>query len=248
MKEKIIQKIKGGLIVSCQAKNTDPHYSEDFTLQMARAAVWGGAVGLRIDTPKDISKIKKEVQIPIIGLWKILKKDTEVFITPGIEYARECINAGADIVAVDGTTRLVDDCHYAYEIIPEIKKEFPDIPILADIRNVEDAQIAIEYGADMIAPTLSRFDKEHMPSSKPNFHLLCRLIETSKEKVKVIMESRINTPEEAIMALYYGAHSVVVGNAITRPHITAQRFCDAINGYKEKRSLFYWDNDKGKYI
>ncbi len=238
-KEEVIKKLERGLIVSCQAKESDPHYSEDITLLMAKAAVWGGAIGLRLNTPKDIKKIKAQCHVPIIGLWKVFSDKTDVFITPGMEYVRACIQAGADIIAVDATNRLVNENRYAYEIISEIKQEFPDTPILADIRNVEDAIIAIEKGADMVAPTLSRFDKAHKPSSKPDFELLCKLVNICTDKAKVIMESKINTPEDAVIALYYGAYSVVVGNAITRPHITTQRFYDAINGYKEERSLFY---------
>ncbi|MGG7176377.1 N-acetylmannosamine-6-phosphate 2-epimerase [Clostridium paraputrificum] len=243
-KKEIIEKIKGGLIVSCQAKETDPQYLEDYTLQMAKAAIWGGAAGLRLDTPKDIKKIKEVSIIPIIGLWKVFNENYEVFITPGMKYVRECIEAGADIIAVDGTNRLVSEGKYAYEIIKEIKEEFPEVPILADIRNVEDANIALEAGADMIAPTLCRFDKNYKSTSKPDFELLCKLVQLCDEKKigKVIMESKVSTPEEAIISLYHGAYSVVVGNAITRPHITTQKFCDAINGYKEKRSLFYWEN------
>lgn len=246
-KEKVIKRLEKGLIVSCQAKKSDPHYCEDITLLMAKAAVWGGAVGLRLDTPKDIRKIKAQCDVPIIGLWKVFTDKTDVFITPGMKYVQACIEAGADIIAVDATNRLVDENRYAYELISEIKEEFPDTPILADIRNVEDAIIVVEKGADMIAPTLSRFDKTYRSSSKPDFELLCRLVDVCKDKAKVIMESKINTPEDAMIALYHGAYSVVVGNAITRPHITTQKFCDAINGYKEKRSLFYWDTKEMKY-
>ena len=243
-KRKLIERIKGGLIVSCQAKETDPHYWDDYTLHMAKAAIWGGAIALRLDTPNDIRKIKKISTIPIIGLWKVFNEKYDVFITPGMKYVRECIKAGADIIAVDATNRLVSEEKYAYEIIKEIKSEFPEVPILADIRNVDDANIALEEGADMIAPTLCRFDKNYKSTSKPDFELLCRLVQLCNEKKigKVIMESKISTPEEAIISLYHGAYSVVVGNAITRPHKTTQIFCEAINGYKEKRSLFYWEN------
>lgn len=33
-KRKLIERIKGGLIVSCQAKETDSHYWEDYTIYM----------------------------------------------------------------------------------------------------------------------------------------------------------------------------------------------------------------------
>ena len=44
------------------------------------------------------------------------------------------------------------------------------------------------------------------------------------------MEGHIYTPEDAIKALYLGADAVVVGSAITRPHLIAKRFVDLIGG------------------
>lgn len=73
-KRKLIERIKGGLIVSCQAKETDPHYWDDYTIHMAKAAIWGGAIALRLGTPNDIRKIKKISTIPIIGLWKVFNE------------------------------------------------------------------------------------------------------------------------------------------------------------------------------
>lgn len=47
-----------------------------------------------------------------------------------------------------------------------------------------------------------------------------------------VMEGHIYTPEDAIKCLYLGAHAVVVGSAITRPHLTAKRFTDLMSGYR----------------
>ena len=54
-----------------------------------------------------------------------------------------------------------------------------------------------------------------------------------------MMEGKVWTPDDAIRAFHYGAHSVVIGSAITRPHLIMRRFYDHVNGYPEKRSLFY---------
>ena len=48
------------------------------------------------------------------------------------------------------------------------------------------------------------------------------------------MEGKVATPEMAIQCLYLGAHAVVVGNAITRPHITAKRFVRALKKTNEE--------------
>ena len=64
----VFDKIKGGLIVSCQALETEPLYSSKIMARMAFAAKEGGAVGIRANTPEDIIAIKKEVDLPVIGL------------------------------------------------------------------------------------------------------------------------------------------------------------------------------------
>ena len=46
-KKELLDSFKGGLIVSCQVQHDDPTFSVDFVVKMAKAAQWGGAVGIR---------------------------------------------------------------------------------------------------------------------------------------------------------------------------------------------------------
>jgi len=64
----VFNKIKGGLIVSCQALDNEPLYSSYIMSRMAYAAQLGGACGIRANSPEDIIKIKETVDLPIIGL------------------------------------------------------------------------------------------------------------------------------------------------------------------------------------
>jgi N-acylglucosamine-6-phosphate 2-epimerase len=48
----------------------------------------------------------------------------------------------------------------------------------------------------------------------------------------VFMEGHIYSPEDAMKCVFLGAHAVVVGSAITRPHLTAKRFVDLLSGYQ----------------
>ncbi|MCB6401098.1 N-acetylmannosamine-6-phosphate 2-epimerase, partial [Megasphaera massiliensis] len=73
---------------------------------MAKAAQWGGAVGIRANDPEQIKAIKKEVDLPVIGLWKIWHDDTDVFITPTLEAAKAVWEAGAEIIALDCTSQI----------------------------------------------------------------------------------------------------------------------------------------------
>jgi N-acylglucosamine-6-phosphate 2-epimerase len=68
LKEEILKRIQGGLIVSCQALEEEPPYGSSIMARMAYAAYLGGAAGIRANTPEDIRAIKKVVDLPVIGL------------------------------------------------------------------------------------------------------------------------------------------------------------------------------------
>ncbi|AZP04881.1 N-acetylmannosamine-6-phosphate 2-epimerase [Jeotgalibaca ciconiae] len=238
-KEEIIASLKDGLIVSCQAVPGEPHYMENITVKMAESAEWGGAVGIRANSPEDIEKIKRVVDLPIIGIWKIDRNIKDVYLTPNLDAAKKLWDAGAEIIAVQATKHKRDDGKYSYETIKEIKKEIPEALIFADIATPEDAVIAAENGADFVAPTLQGYTKAGYFDNVtikdvPDFILLRDIVDAVKgTDTKVIMEGKVSTPEIAVQCLYMGAHAVVVGNAITRPHITAKRFARMLKRYHE---------------
>lgn len=238
-KEELIASFKDGLIVSCQAVPEEPHYMEGISVKMAECAKWAGAVGIRANSPKDISDIKKATGMPVIGLWKIDRNKKDVYLTPNIETAKKVWEAGAQIIACQATHHLRDDGKQAYETIKEIKTEIPEALIFADVATAEDAKVAATYGADFVAPTLSGYTKAGCFNTldikdAPDYILLRDIVEAVKgTNAKVIMEGKVATPEIAIQCLYMGAYAVVVGNAITRPHITAKRFARALHRFHE---------------
>ena len=238
-KKQIVEILFEGLIVSCQVNSKDPLYLPGIVPKLVEAAIWGGAVGIRANTPEDIKAIREITDLPLIGLWKIYSDNSPVFITPTMKAVEAVINAGADIIAVDATDRLTEEGEKAYKIIPKIKKAFPDTLILADIRNDTEALNAVEYGADMVAPTLYRFGDNPKSTDSPDFEMLSKIVKVCKNKAYVLMEGKITTPEEALESLYLGAHAVVVGNAITRPHITTLRFTSKLKRYEKKIPLIY---------
>lgn len=236
-KNEIIESLKDGLIVSCQAVVGEPHYMEGITVKFAECAQWAGAVGLRVNSPEDVKAIKEKVDLPIIGIWKIDRNIKDVYLTPDFEAAKALWDAGAEIIAVQATNHLRDDGKLSYETIKEIKENLPDAIIFADVSTAEDARIAASYGADFVAPTLASYTKAGYFNKieikdTPDFNLLRDIVDAVKDTTtKVIMEGKVSTPEIAVQCLYMGAHAVVVGNAITRPHITAKRFVRVLDRF-----------------
>ncbi len=231
-KKAIIESFKNGLIVSCQVQHDDPIYSKEMVVKMAQAAVWAGAVGIRANSPEQIKSIKDHVDLPVIGLWKIWNDNTDVFITPTLEAAKAVWEAGAEIIALDCTAQITSEGKPAYELLPILKKEIPEAIIFADVSNYEEGLRAIELGADIVGPTLYGYTEETKHIEHPDLREFARMCRDFSDKVYVIMEGHIYSPEDAIKCLYLGAHSVVVGSAITRPHLIAKRFVDLMSGYQ----------------
>ena len=109
-------------------------------VKMAEAAQWAGAVGIRANSPEQIRAIKKAVDLPVIGLYKIRRGDEEVFITPTLEAAKQVWEAGAEIIAMDCTDRMTKEGRRAWELVADVKREIPEAMIFADVSNYDEAK------------------------------------------------------------------------------------------------------------
>ena len=232
-KKEILAKLKKGLIVSCQVQHDDPLYTDDMAVKLAQAAAWGGAAGIRANSPEQIAAIKAVVDLPVIGLYKIWDKRTNVFITPTLESAKQVWNAGAEIIALDCTDQPNQDGRPAWELLPLIQKEIPDAIIFADVSTLAEAERAAEMGADIVGPTLYGYTLDTQHIEEPDWRTFGEMCRRLEGKSHVIMEGHIYTPEDAMKCLYLGAYAVVVGSAITRPHLTTKRFTDLLGGYQD---------------
>lgn len=224
-----INKLKGKIIVSSQAMPNEPFYDENCMIAMMQSAINGGAVGLRVAGARDVINAKK-FNVPVIGLTKPDKLPENlknvVYITPGIQEVQELINADADIIAFDGTSRPRPDGSNLKEVIELIHSS--NKLAMADISTFEEGINCANLDADIISTTLAGYTAESETDNddKPNFNLLEKLVKNINKPI--FLEGRVWYPEEVKKAFELGAHSVVIGSAITRPHLITKRFTEVI--------------------
>ena len=221
----IINKLKNEVIISVQAMPDEPLYDEIALTAMMKSVINGGAKGLRLAGARDVSNAKKLFDVPVIGLTKPDKLPDNwkeiVYITPTLKEVNELIKANADIIATDATQRPRPK-----ESLEEILKYIKNYNMLAmaDISTFEEGIKARELGFDIISTTLSGYTQNSpMKSETPDFELLKKL--TKELDCPVILEGRIWEPSEVDKAFSLGAHSVVIGSAVTRPQLITKRFC-----------------------
>ncbi|SDB92290.1 N-acylglucosamine-6-phosphate 2-epimerase [Sanguibacter gelidistatuariae] len=216
MSDDALDAVRGQLIVSCQAAEGEPLRGPVHMSAMALTVLAGGASGLRLEGPDDVAAVRALTTAPIIGLWKIT--GAPVYITPTLAAVRAVAEAGADIVAVDGTGRERPDGSTFADVVDVVHREYGRL-VMADVATLEEGVAAAAAGADVISTTLSGYTGGPVPAG-PDLDLVSQL--AAALEVPVVAEGRIGSPEEVAEALRRGAWAVVVGGAITRPaQITA---------------------------
>lgn len=210
--------IDRGLIVSCQALDNEPLHSSYIMSRMAVAAKEGGAIGLRANGVEDIAAMKKEVNLPIIGIMKVNYENIKPYITPTMKEVDALVKEGVDIIALDATINQDEN------FLKEVLAKYPSQSFMADISTIEEGLRAGELGFHYVGTTLVGYT-EHSKGMN-NFEVLEALIKDCK--AKVIAEGNFDTPEKARLSLEKGAHAVVVGSAITRPQLITKKFNDEV--------------------
>jgi N-acylglucosamine-6-phosphate 2-epimerase len=212
------------LIVSCQAYPGEPLRDPRTTGQIAASAVAGGAAAVRVQGLADIQFTRAAVEVPVIGLWK--DGHDGVFITPTLRHALAVANAGAHVVALDGTRRERPDRLTLAQTVAGLRAESHAL-VMADCGSLADAVAAVDAGADLIGTTLAGYTGERPKTDGPDLALLEQIAAAGLGR-PLIAEGRIHTPAQARNALDAGAYAVVVGTAITHPATITGWFCDAL--------------------
>ena len=185
--QEILNQIHRGVIVSCQALPDEPLYGYHFMGHLAFAAKEGGAVGIRANTCEDIVDIKKEVDLPVIGIIKSVYDDSDVYITPTMKEIDALAATGVEIIALDATDRPRPNGLDLDTLFKEARAKYPNQLFMADCSCYEDCKHAAEIGFDLVGTTLCGYTAKTKGTAIPNYDLLSRI--TTELNVPVIAES-----------------------------------------------------------
>ncbi len=236
-----VERLMGGLIVSCQAYDDTPFYGPDYMARFAQCAQMGGARGIRACWGRDVAAVRAVTDLPIIGINKDMLNDQDhdaffkrLIITPSLESAAEVIDAGADIVAVESVE--TDFCSYEQltELLSSIRNKYPEVAIMADLITPETGvKLARDGLVDILSTTLSAFDPRKASLIGPDYEMIRYLKENTSLPVNA--EGHVWEAHEYVSCLEAGADMVTIGSAITRPHLITRRFVDAGAKWKKNR-------------
>lgn len=219
----LIERLRGKLVVSCQAYVGEPLRHPETMAQMARAAELGGAAAIRCQGLSDIAAVKGRVEIPVIGLWK--EGCEGIYITPTARHARACISAGCDVVAIDATGRPRPDGRTFSETVEALRDE---TLIMADCACMDDVARALDAGCSIVSTTLAGYLPDgRQKTDGPDLEFLRQAVALAGD-VPVFCEGRIHTTADAKAAIEAGAFAIVVGTAITHPTSLTSWFAQAI--------------------
>lgn len=230
-----IATVKGKLIVSCQALPHEPLHSSFIMGRMAKAAMEGGACGIRANTAVDILEIQRNVPLPIIGIVKRDYPDSNVYITPTMTEVTELVKTGVEIIALDATQALRPNGISLETFYRQIRNAFPYQKLMADCSTVQEALEADRLGFDFIGTTLVGYtpQSQNMKIESDDFAIIRKILE--KATHPVIAEGNIDTPEKARRVIDLGCFSVVVGSIITRPQVITRNFTKALEKTSEEK-------------
>jgi N-acylglucosamine-6-phosphate 2-epimerase len=219
----VLRGLRGGLVVSVQARGSSALDDPRVLAAMAQAAQDNGAVGVRIQGVRNLEAVRRRVKVPIIGIVKREYDGYEPYITPTLQEVREVLGCGVEIVAFDATARPHPSGITTAELVAAIHAG--GALAMADCAMPADGPGAQGAGADIIATTLCGYTKESSDCALPALDLVRAFADL---ETFVICEGGIHQPAEARAALAAGADAVVVGTAITNTEWLVKQYADAM--------------------
>lgn len=222
--KKVIEQLKGQVLISCQAYEDTPLYGPENMKKMAQSAILGGAKAVRSCWPQDVKAIRSiSKDLIIVGIYKRIvdgkEEGTYPIITPTFEDAKSVIEAGCDIIALDCTIFPDRGKEEVRALLKQIKDAYPDIAVMADIGRYEDAEFAASTGyVDIISSTLSEY---YTHSGKVDADFLGEL---KKIGLPVNAEGKIWDLQDMKEVISQDPWCISIGSAVTRPQLITERF------------------------
>lgn len=220
----MLDKVKGKLIISCQALPGEPLHGSEIMGKMAMAAKLAGAAGIRAQGVDDINEIKRVTGLPVIGILKRNYPDSEVFITATKKEIDELLSTECEMIALDATIRVRPNREKLEDLLKLIQDSGRQA--MADCSTLEEALLAEKMGFDCVSSTLAGYTSYSKNVDGPDLELINQMVKSLS--IPVIAEGKIHYPHHLKAVFETGVYSAVVGGAITRPLEIAQRFIKEI--------------------
>ncbi|MBL8086644.1 MAG: putative N-acetylmannosamine-6-phosphate 2-epimerase [Chthonomonas sp.] len=201
------------LIASVQA-STGPLEPPAALLPLAKASVQEGVRFLRLQGLEAIALIRSAAGVPTIGLVKREYADSRVYITPTLAEVDVLIEAGCEVIALDGTMRYRPGDAQLSDLVRRIHEA--GRLAMADCDTLASAMASARAGVDLIGTTLAGYTEESsMIPPGPAISLVREI--RARTDIPVIAEGRYAQPWEVSAARRAGACAVVVGGALNDP-------------------------------
>ncbi|EHP6631820.1 MULTISPECIES: N-acetylmannosamine-6-phosphate 2-epimerase [Salmonella] len=225
----LLNLLAGKLIVSCQALPDEPLHGASVMAKMANAAYLGGAGGIVANGAQDIVAIKAQVTLPVIGVLNRHYSDSTVCLTPTVADIHGLMVAEPDLISIETGFRHRPGGERLEDVLLEIRTHYPRVLLLAAVATLEEALLAQDLGYDGITTAAYGYTPESkgkhlIDDNYAHLKALCHAV-----ALPILAEGGINTPEQAACALRCGAHSIVVGGAITRPQNITRAFVNGLS-------------------
>jgi N-acylglucosamine-6-phosphate 2-epimerase len=218
----VLERLRGGLIVSVQAYADSVLDTPETIALLARCAALNGAAGVRIESAARIAAVATAVPVPIVGIVKRMHRGFEPYITSTFAEIAEVAGAGAAIVAFDATARNRAGGASVGELVAAAHAH--GLLAMADCATRADLDAAAAADADIVATTLAGYTAETAGRTLPAIDLVAAC---AGGHPFVVCEGGIGTPESVRTAFEAGANAVVVGTAITNIDALVRRFVAA---------------------
>lgn len=214
----ILERLRG-LIVSIQPEAASVLSTPETIALLARCAVANGAAGVRIEGAARIAAVRRAVDVPIVGLIKVVYPGFEPYITPTEAEIEAIAAAGAEVIAFDATPRPRPGGRDPAALVALIRAH--GAIAMADCATAAEVRTAAAAGAEIVATTLCGYTEETRGHALPALDVLRAAAATG---AFAILEGGVADPAQVRAGFDAGASAVVVGTALTNLDLRVRTF------------------------